>query len=854
MVDQYEIVSWLQSRPNWQQEAADRILKTGSLSQTDIDDIIALLKTEQGQKKTNTHKFIGLGHQSDSGSILHLNSIGDVEGIDNLVPRKPLTFGQKKLTVIFGNNGSGKSSYTRILKKVCGKPHAVDLKSNVFKPKPEKMSCKFSYDLAGQKCEKDWEANSTPISDLCAVDIFDTSCGDFYLTNENEASYSPEILSLFDKLVKASEMIQNRLNDEISMLPTKLPMIPPEYSEIKSIDFYRKLNASQSDSEIDTLCSWTQKDKDALDILDERLKTDDPANKATKLRSQKIQIGLIYSDLTKAITKLTPEECKTIDGLQNTSKEKRNAATEGGQVVQESAPLEGIGSKTWRALWEAARSYSEKEAYRELTFPNTTDDAYCVLCQQKLSDSARIRLDSFEGYIKGILSKAASESEKKYTKALEDLPEIPEEKSIQTSIQAAGLDVELWQPRINDLWGEMKTLVDKLKGGTEEAELIDLGIKKENYLWIEELTDLSSNIEKQAEQFDKDSKLFDHAKATLQKKALEAKKWVSDQKDAIQEELKRLRKVGQLAGWKNGVSTTAISVKAGKLAEQIITDAYIERFNNEIKRLGAHRIQVDLQKTRASKGRALHAFTLKGLAFKGNPSKTVLSEGERRIVALAAFIADVTGSPGKNPFVFDDPISSLDQDFEEKTIDRLIELSEERQVIIFTHRLSFLGILESKAAPEVICVRHEPWGAGVPGDVPIYGKNPEKALTNLLNDRLKRAEKILDAEGSENYYPLAKSICSDFRIIVERIVELVFLSDVIQRHRRDVNTKGKIKGLLKIQESDCDMIDDLMGRYSCYEHSQTTEAPVDIPAPDELRKDIEELLGWHDEFKKRKVA
>lgn len=138
--------------------------------------------------------------------------------------------------------------------------------------------------------------------------------------------------------------------------------------------------------------------------------------------------------------------------------------------------------------------------------------------------------------------------------------------------------------------------------------------------------------------------------------------------------------------------------------------------------------------------------------------------------------------------------------------------------------------------------------------MPIYGKKPEGALKNLLNDRLKRAEKILNSDGSEAYYPLAKAVCSDFRIIVERMVEFVFLSDIIQRHRRDVNTKGKIKGLLKINTFDCDMIDDLMGRYSCYEHSQSVESPVDVPSPEELEKDIKSLLDWHGEFKSRKIA
>ena len=67
----------------------------------------------------------------------------------------------------------------------------------------------------------------------------------------------------------------------------------------------------------------------------------------------------------------------------------------------------------------------------------------------------------------------------------------------------------------------------------------------------------------------------------------------------------------------------------------------------------------------------------------------VLSEGESKIVSIAAFLADVTGKSKKAPFIFDDPISSLDQNFEEAVVQRLIELSHDKQVLIFTHRLSF---------------------------------------------------------------------------------------------------------------------------------------------------------------------
>ena len=53
------VVAWLHNRPNWQQEAVDRILKKGVLSSTDIDELLGLAKTDNGQEKTDFHKFKG---------------------------------------------------------------------------------------------------------------------------------------------------------------------------------------------------------------------------------------------------------------------------------------------------------------------------------------------------------------------------------------------------------------------------------------------------------------------------------------------------------------------------------------------------------------------------------------------------------------------------------------------------------------------------------------------------------------------------------------------------------------------------------------------------------------------------
>jgi hypothetical protein len=117
-----------------------------------------------------------------------------------------------------------------------------------------------------------------------------------------------------------------------------------------------------------------------------------------------------------------------------------------------------------------------------------------------------------------------------------------------------------------------------------------------------------------------------------------------------------------------------------------------------------------------------------------------------------------------------------------------------------------------------------------------------------------KAKKTLEETGKEEYELLAKGICSDFRILLERFIENDLLADVVQRFRRSVNTIGKIHKLANIKKEDCQLFDDFMTKYSKYEHSQSNELPVDLPLPDEFKEDMEKIKAWLDEFKKRQVS
>mgnify|MGYP000025751128 CR=1 FL=1 len=841
------IVSWLHEQKYWLQIAAKKLLDQEDVTDEDISELSELLKTTDGQQTEKKVDFTSfLGSDKEYGQ-LRINSIGDIQGIENLAPRVPLTFEDKNLAVIYGNNGSGKSGYTRILKKACGKPHALNLNSNVFEPEPEVRQCVIGFNDGDTEYSETWEANSDAIDALVNVDIFDSHSGNLYLDSENSAAYIPETVALFEDLVVVCRRVKAVLDSEKNLLKSNLPTIPPSYSNTK---YGAELTKLKSDIDKDTLrdfFEFSEEDIATQESIEERLK-DSPNVLAQNKGNHKKQLEMLVNTVNEAVNKVNVEACEKVFQFQNRAKEKRKIAVEGASVSSlDKAILPGIGTETWLALWDAAKAYSITTAYPEIKYPKTEDGSLCVLCHQSLDEDAKQRLQGFDSFVNSTLEKDAETAANNYKDVLDELPSIPSEEQLKTSLQAAKLDEDVWFSVFYEIWGNIQQVINDLKKEHDEM-LTGYVLPEEVFKPIVELTE---SIEEQIQQHDSDAENFDKDPLTKDLNDLKAKQWASGYIDAIIEEVDRLGEIQSYEQWTEFTNPRAISIKAGDVSKEVITEAYIDRFNSELVSLGAKNIKVELVKTRVEHGKVKHKVQLRGVVSISARAPEILSEGEHRIVALAAFLADVTGKPQKSPFIFDDPISSLDQVFEERTIDRLISLSEDRQVLIFTHRLSFLGLINDKANPYQTHIRKEPWGCGEQGQIPLFAKKPIKAIKDLRNNRLKRAKKVLNENGADEYYPLAKSICSDFRILIERIVECDFLADVIQRHRRDVHTKNKIMNLSKINSTDCELIEQVMTDFSSFEHSQSWESPVEVPSPEELEVSLDSVINWHEEFRKR---
>lgn len=847
------LTKWFSERPQWLQIAATRLLEQPELTDKDISELATMCQREAGGKlPKTTRSFPTTAFSKGTAGTLRLCSISNVEGINALAPKEPLEFGKGNITIIYGNNGSGKSGYVRLLKHVCGARETGILHRNVFMTGSAAQKACISFEQDGVPKTHTWSGQGV-CDDLNSVDIFDTSFSKVFVSSEDEVSYEPAVLSFFSSLILACEKVASALDTEANRHQSKKPNIPAEKKVTPEGIWYEAISAKTTTQDIDKRCTFSSTDETDKHTLQQRLAEQAPAEKAKQLIKQKHHMDTLVQDTRKYLEQLSDENYRRIVAAKKKSVLKKTAADAAAEKVFSGSELEGIGSDVWIELWQAAQNYSVSAAYKEVEYPNVSDGSRCVLCHQTLSQEAKERLVSFENFVKGEMQKAASDAATEYETASQTIDALPTSEALKTRIDAAGISQEEVASQVTDFFAQLQVRKDLLSEIDSEETISDpLPAPK----WIEEVNAQSMRLGELAAKYDEDAKSDNREEIKKKLSSLQSRKWLSEHRSAIDEEVARLKLLNQIQQAKDSTNTKALSQKKGELAETLITDAFVQRFNSNLVALGASQMKVELVKSKVSKGRVLHKLQLRGASH--NSLVDVLSEGENRIVSIAAFLADVTGKGNQAPFIFDDPISSLDQNYEEAVVQRLIELSQDKQVIVFTHRLSLLGLIQEYSKkvdqePEIICIRAETWGTGEPGDTPLFVKRPDKALNSIINDRLSKAKKQLQEHGKDVYEAYAKSLCSDFRILLERMIEFELMADVVGRYRRDINTKNKIYRLALISEQDCKYFDKLMTKYSRYEHSQPLDAPVALPEPDEFENDFNELKKWQADFKQRLV-
>jgi hypothetical protein len=253
----------------------------------------------------------------------------------------------------------------------------------------------------------------------------------------------------------------------------------------------------------------------------------------------------------------------------------------------------------------------------------------------------------------------------------------------------------------------------------------------------------------------------------------------------IHQQIAKIQKAIKVCGTKD------ISDHGSKLLKVHVTEELKDALTDEQINLGLTSIPIVLS-DRTPKGAIHHRLRLNDATLAADTS-SVLSEGEHRAVALAAFLSELKMYPGKDAIIIDDPVSSLDHIRRGKVAERMVTEAKDRQVIVFTHDLVFLSEVRFFAAKkqtqlQVLGIKRGPNGFGSrdPDGEPWTTKSIP-GRKQWLTQQLAKL-KPLHLAASDDYEPQLRFFYDRLRESWERLVEEKLFNEVVTRFQPQVQT------------------------------------------------------------------
>ena len=657
----HDILKWSENRPEWQRDALRRIVSQETISETDLCELDRLCRSKHAADKS-TEPSIALQPLTaahlppapGAASSVTLVSVGNLQFVNRLPSNQVLEFGTAPgLTIVFGDNGSGKSGYARVVKKACrtrGIPPAI--RPNAFKPDPKApATAEIVFQSAASRSAYTWTDGKPSDPRLANIFVFDATTADHYLEEDGPATFTPHGLDVLPKLSRICDAVGARLQKDISSIETDISAAVKNWkyaATTKVGAVVLSLSATTKASDIESLAVLSPEESQQLRELNEALKSD-PKQKAKETRASATRLKTFATKVAAMARDLSEKQClalqKAIDDAVSTETVAKAFAT----GTFDETYLPGTGSNLWRALFNASRLYSVSEAYNDQEFPVNAVGAKCVLCQQTLDSAGRDRLQAFDIFCKDTSQQQANEASQQFAKVKANVNLLQAIATEYAKVEADLSTVSAEQKAIiNDFVMQCDAMLLSVKACFEGRKWTDPGSLASSPEGI--ITEIASALDKRAEMEESADDPVARAKLVSDRDELAAKEWLVGVKDDVLAQINRYQQIALLKTCQKDTPTRAITEKSTELTKQIVTDAFCKQFEDETKALGLRTLSVKMEDIKGKKAETRFGLRLEGAS--DHKVHEIASEGEQRCIALAAFLAELSQASHHSSLVF----------------------------------------------------------------------------------------------------------------------------------------------------------------------------------------------------------
>jgi energy-coupling factor transporter ATP-binding protein EcfA2 len=777
-----ELNAWGQVLPDWQRFIVSHAVRDGQLSDERVEEAYRLFVREKeldnGNEDLPEIPASVTGRASAVVSPLILRELRSLKCV-NAIPESACINFDPKLTVIYGQNGAGKSGFARVLSSACFSRSSPQIIANIYdeNASDSPASAEFVIEEAGESGEVQFAVGDEH-ANLRRISVFDSSVARIHLAGENELGFQPAGFDVFDETVRVIGLIVAKLEADIAARtrPNKFDQLFTDEGTVA--EKITGLNAASDLAELRTLSVFGEPEQNRLAEVvrrEKELLANSPAEMLKALAAAKVDIEALQKKVDEIGATLGKDTVTVARNLLDAHKAAVLGAVKAGSDTVSHPKLTQTGSDTWDSFVFANRALGQLESD---TYPTEGDP--CLLCHRPLDAPSAALIRRMWSYLDHEARAAAVAADKAVSEYVEELREkdvnlLPPDSRIRADLSKMSPTLITEIDEASAVFAARRDLLAKAldDGQADQLPSDDLELPTEVLANALEEIVLQEAALRDGE-FDKLTAQLKAEHITLRQRQVLSKN--IDDVVTFVEDMKWSAKARDAKP-----NPRFVTDKQRALFQTLIEGAYKNRLKEECGKLDCS-LPVEF-KARGAAGRTLRGLKAKG----GHKPDEIFSEGEQRALALADFLTEVNLNPASAAVVFDDPVTSLDHERKRAIAARLVEEAAARQVVVFTHDLVFLTMLSDVAeTADVSCLGH--W-VERKGDVPGYVNVDETPANTRVYRKTSKANEFLtrarEASGREKV-DLVRSGAGALRRTIEEVVVFHLFKDTVRRWNEQI--------------------------------------------------------------------
>lgn len=800
-------------------------------------DILSVTKTEQ----TNIEKLI-------------INEIKTPKNINALSSDAQFNLG-KGLNVFYGENGSGKSSYVRMFRKLADhyftSEKDLTIIPNVYYEKPVEeralQTVEVTYLLGENKTTELVDINKSH-SNLRKMNVFDSESVLPLINSDLTFSILPKGFEKFQVTSDLLDMLRKEISDSIDSLKERkdkifadssydfireeLDLIMKSVTEPTNIKDFLNSNYPRSESHEEVI--------EEIDLQIKELESSSPKDKITILSAQKSKLKSFKDSFIALSTVLSQENVEKVNNLIKDYEQKFQDERKYNEEFQKNVSFLETVNDEWFSFVKSGKKY-----YDSIKKVHIQESEPCIFCSQPLDLTGVQTIQNSLSHIsnsgKGLLNSIEQDIMKRNIKNViinlsdEEAALFESEKfleRIKMAIQLVNRNKDLFNSHL---------ISKEIIPGQTTLDVTDIVIEINEEL--KKIDDRILNLNKGSNGADETI----HSLKALKKKVKKNEKLHSSI-DSLDEWYKIGSSVSYYDRIKTKFSTNSLTQKQSMAFKKIVQDDYIETFEHFTRELKVPNVDLRII---PKKGKTLRN---KFVSSEGYKVSQIMSEGEQKAVAMAEFATDLTMRKDYNTILLDDPVTSLDYKRSEMIANLICQLSSERQVIVFTHNITFYYSLynfSGKKNKENKFFKVDEFDKMTKGIVSESFSGRLETLKEITR-KLKEQGQTINSKSciGDVLEEALKKAYADIRTWCELIIEEGFFKSVIRRHEPNIM-------FTKVKSIDGEFVGELSSVNDLFEkscrwmagHSQPIETQHNRANREAFNEDMKYILQLYEQYK-----